>query len=227
MHQRIIAVIGLGYVGLPAAVAFAKHGQVIGFDKNPHRIAELKQGLDRTEEVDSAALQAVASQLLLTTDDLDLKQANFFIIAVPTPIHADKKPDLMPVLRASQSIGAQLSPGDIVVYESTVYPGATEEVCVPVLERQSGLVCGRDFSVGYSPERINPGDKEHGFTNTIKVVSGLDATTLDVVADVYESVVTAGVHRASSIRVAEASKVIENTQRDMNIAVINELSKIF
>ncbi len=225
MHPRKVAVIGLGYVGLPAAVAFSKHGRVIGFDKDPQRILELQGGHDRTEEVSSEELHA--ANIFYTDRQEDLKDADFFIIAVPTPVDEDKSPDLMPVLRASKSVGSVLKTGDIVVYESTVYPGATEEVCIPVLERCCGLSCGSDFSVGYSPERINPGDKEHSFSNTIKIVSGLDADTLDTVAAVYESVVTAGVHRAPTIKVAEAAKVIENTQRDLNIAIVNELAKIF
>jgi len=223
--ERHIAVIGLGYVGLPVAVAFAKHNKVVGFDKNPQRILELQRGHDCTGEVASADLQA--ANWLLTTHEEDMGESNFYIIAVPTPVDENNNPDLHPVLKASKSVGNQLKAGDIVVYESTVYPGATEEMCVPVLERQSGLRCGVDFSVGYSPERINPGDKQHSFHNTIKIVSALDEDTLDIVAQVYESVVDAGVYRASSIQVAEAAKVIENTQRDINIAIINELAMIF
>jgi len=225
MQPRKIAVIGLGYVGLPAAVAFARHGQVIGFDKDPRRINELQNGHDRTSEVADALLQQ--ANVLYSVDPQVLDRADFFIIAVPTPVDAQNNPDLQPVLKASKTVGQHLKPGDIVVYESTVYPGATEEVCVPVLERESGLRCGVDFSVGYSPERINPGDHEHAFHNTVKIVSGLDAATLETVAQVYESVVEAGVHRAPNIKVAEAAKVIENTQRDINIAIINELAMIF
>ncbi len=226
METRHIAVVGLGYVGLPVAVAFAKQGnKVVGFDKDPQRILELQRGHDRTGELSVADLQGV--QWLLTAHEEDMSEADFYIIAVPTPVDENKNPDLRPVLKASKSVGNQLKAGDIVVYESTVYPGATEEMCVPVLERQSRLRCGKDFSVGYSPERINPGDKQHAFHNTLKIVSGLDAETLDIIAQVYESVVEAGVYRASSIQVAEAAKVIENTQRDVNISIINELSMIF
>lgn len=224
-HGRKISIIGLGYVGLPAALAFAKHGHVVGFDINAQRIAELNQGIDHTHEVGSEAWQAV--DILFTEDVRQLQQADFHIIAVPTPVDPQNKPDLLPVLKASQTVGSQLKAGDIVVYESTVYPGATEEACIPVLERQSGLKCGRDFSVGYSPERINPGDKVHTFTAIKKVVSGYDAATLEIVARVYESVIVAGVHRAPSIKIAEAAKVIENTQRDINIALMNELAMIF
>jgi UDP-N-acetyl-D-galactosamine dehydrogenase len=224
-QQRTISVSGLGYVGLPLAVAFGLKRKVIGFDINSKRIAELKKGLDRTGEVDRATLKK--THISFTSDPQDLKAANFHIIAVPTPVDDAKVPDLSPVLGASATVGRALKRGDIVVYESTVYPGATEEDCVPVLEKHSGLKCGTDFTVGYSPERINPGDKEHTFTRITKIVSGQDAETLDVVADVYGSVVEAGVYRASSIRVAEAAKVIENTQRDINIALMNELSLIF
>lgn len=224
MQPRKIAVIGLGYVGLPVAVAFAQHGQVIGFDINSERLAALQQGIDITGEL----AEGWQSDNLIFTDQADmLQQADFYIIAVPTPVDADKQPDLLPMLKASKIVGNYLQVGNIVVYESTVYPGATEEMCIPVLERQSNLRCGVDFGVGYSPERINPGDKVHSFTNVIKVVSGGDAATLETVAQVYESVVKAGVHRAGSIKVAEAAKVIENTQRDVNIALINELAMIF
>jgi UDP-N-acetyl-D-galactosamine dehydrogenase len=225
MHNRIISITGLGYVGLPAAIAFAQQGRVIGFDINARRIAELNEGIDITREMDGHLLQH--PNLQFTHNPENLSQANFHIIAVPTPVDADKHPDLSPVLKASKTLGNHLKPGDIVVYESTVYPGATEERCIPVLERQSGLRCGLDFSVGYSPERINPGDQQHTFSNVVKVVSGQDPATLDIIAQVYESVITAGVHRAPSIRVAEASKVIENTQRDINIALMNELAMIF
>jgi UDP-N-acetyl-D-glucosamine/UDP-N-acetyl-D-galactosamine dehydrogenase len=225
MHTRTVSVIGLGYVGLPAAVAFATQGRVIGFDINSRRIAELNEGIDVTRETNPTQLKN--PNLLLTDKPEYLRQADFHIIAVPTPVDADKQPDLSPVLKASKTVGNYLKPGDIVVYESTVYPGATEERCVPVLERQSGLQCGLDFTVGYSPERINPGDTQHGFTQVVKVVSGQDAATLEIVAAVYASVITAGVHRAPSIRVAEAAKVIENIQRDVNIALINELAMIF
>ena len=224
-HNRTVSVIGLGYVGLPVAVAFGRQAQSIGFDINTARIAELKRGEDNTLEVEPADL--VAANILFTSDPKDLQKADFHIVAVPTPIDQAKRPDLTPVLKASETVGAQLKAGDIVVFESTVYPGATEEDCVPVLERCSGLVCGRDFFVGYSPERINPGDKEHTFTKITKVVSGQTPEVLEIVASVYESVVTAGVHRAATIKVAEAAKVIENTQRDLNIALMNELALIF
>lgn len=224
-HGRRISVVGLGYVGLPVAVAFGKRSRVIGFDVNGKRIAELKKGLDRTGE---AAPEDLGAADVLFTDDIEeLKAADFHIVAVPTPVDEANQPDLTPVLRASEILGKALEKGSIVVYESTVYPGATEEECVPVLEKVSGLKCGDDFSVGYSPERINPGDREHTFTKIKKVVSGQDAKTLEVVADVYASVVTAGVHRAPSIKTAEAAKVIENTQRDLNIALMNELALIF
>ncbi|MFK5970025.1 MAG: nucleotide sugar dehydrogenase [Candidatus Marithrix sp.] len=223
--KRKISVIGLGYVGLPVAVAFAKQGRVIGFDIDKQRITELNEGYDRTQEVNAVELQNL--DIIFTDDPSHLQQADFHIIAVPTPVDSNNQPDLLPVLRASKIIGNQLQINDIVVYESTVYPGATEEVCIPVLEQRSKLTCGIDFSVGYSPERINPGDKTHNFTNIIKVVSGLDEATLTIIAEVYKSVVTAGVHYAPSIKVAEAAKVVENTQRDINIAFMNELAIIF
>ena len=222
---RVISVIGLGYVGLPVAIAFGKVQRTIGFDINALRIEELKAGKDRTAEVSE---QELAEADILYTDRIEeLRLADFHIVAVPTPVNDANQPDLTPMLRASETVGKALKAGDIVVYESTVYPGVTEDECVPILERESGLVCGRDFWVGYSPERINPGDKEHTFTRIKKVVAGQDAATLEIVASVYESVVTAGVHRASSIKVAEAAKVIENTQRDLNIAFMNELALIF
>ena len=223
--QRKISVIGLGYVGLPMAVEFGLLDEVIAFDINPRRVAELKKGIDHTGEVTPEALQR--AKLQLTTDASDLRQADFHIITVPTPINEAKQPDLGPLLSASKIIGEQLQKGAIVAYESTVYPGATEEECVPVLEQYSGLKCGKDFFVGYSPERINPGDKEHTFKSIKKVVAGQNPEILDIVANVYSSVVTAGVHKASSIKVAEAAKVIENTQRDINIALMNELAVIF
>ena len=222
---RKISVIGLGYVGLPVAVAFGKKHRTIGFDVNPERIRELRDAHDRTGEVTSAEL--AETNLLFTAAIDELRHADFHIVAVPTPVDDAKRPDLTLLLKASETVGKALKKGDIVVYESTVYPGATEEECVPVLERVSGLTCGKDFSVGYSPERINPGDKEHTFTKIKKVVSGSDQETLEIVASVYEAVVTAGVHRAASIKVAEAAKVIENTQRDLNIALMNELALIF
>ena len=225
MHSRTISVIGLGYVGLPVAVAFGKQRQSIGFDINSRRIAELQRGLDRSLEVTGAEL--AASDIFYTSDPADLARADFHIVGVPTPINDSKQPDLTPLIRASETLGPHLKPGDIVVYESTVYPGTTEEDCVPILEQTSGLVCGRDFFVGYSPERINPGDQERTFTNILKIVSGQTPEVLEIIAAVYESVVKPGVHRAASIKVAEAAKVIENTQRDLNIALMNELAIIF
>ncbi|MDD5632908.1 MAG: nucleotide sugar dehydrogenase [Methylococcales bacterium] len=224
-HGRKISVVGLGYVGLPVAVAFGKSQQVIGFDISSIRIDELKQGIERTNEVEAKDL--ASTDIIYTCDASDLKRANFHIIAVPTPVNDAKQPDLSPVISASITVGQQLKKGDIVVYESTVYPGATEEECIPVLEQESGLIWGTDFNVGYSPERINPGDKVHTFTTITKVVSGDNAKTLEIVAAVYESVVAAGVHKANSIKVAEAAKVIENTQRDLNISLMNELALIF
>jgi len=223
--NRKIAVVGLGYVGLPVAVAFGKTHPVVGFDIKAARIAELKAGHDSTEEVLPAEL--AQARIHFTDQVPDLKSCDFFIVAVPTPVDSGNKPDLSPLIGASKSVGKALKRGDIVVYESTVYPGATEEDCIPVLEAVSGLKFGVDFTVGYSPERINPGDREHTFTKIKKIVSGSDAVTLEVVAGVYGSVVTAGVHRASNIKVAEAAKVIENTQRDLNIALMNELAVVF
>jgi UDP-N-acetyl-D-galactosamine dehydrogenase len=223
--DRRIAVIGLGYVGLPVAVTFAKGGcSVIGFDIDAGRVKELRGGQDRTREVETADLRN--PNLTLTTDQAALRTADFFIVTVPTPIDDARRPDLTALLGASGIVGRALKRGDIVVYESTVYPGATEEECVPVLEKSSGLTAGRDFTVGYSPERINPGDKQHRFETIMKVVAGQDTRTLDIIAGVYSTVVTAGIHKASSIKVAEAAKVIENTQRDLNIALMNELSAI-
>ena len=224
-HNRKISVVGLGYVGLPVAVAFGQSEQSIGFDINQTRIDELKAGHDNTLEVEDVDLKA--ADILFTANPEDLRKADFHIVAVPTPIDAAKRPDLTPVIKASETVGKILEVGDIVVFESTVYPGATEEDCVPVLEKFSGLKSGKDFFVGYSPERINPGDKEHTFTKITKVVSGQTPEILEIVAQVYESVVTAGVHRAPTIKVAEAAKVIENTQRDLNIALMNELAVIF
>jgi UDP-N-acetyl-D-glucosamine/UDP-N-acetyl-D-galactosamine dehydrogenase len=225
-HGRKLAVIGLGYVGLPVAVAFGRQGsRVIGFDIDSARISELKAGGDRTREVDPGDL-AVA-KVVFTSDPRELSAADFFIVTVPTPIDQARRPDLTALLRASTAVGKALKKGDIVVFESTVYPGATEEDCVPVLEQVSGLLAGRDFTVGYSPERINPGDKAHRFETITKIVAGQDARTLDIIAAVYGSVVTAGLHLAPSIKVAEAAKVIENAQRDLNIAFMNELSAIF
>jgi UDP-N-acetyl-D-glucosamine/UDP-N-acetyl-D-galactosamine dehydrogenase len=224
--NRKIGVVGLGYVGLPVALAFGKIGALaVAYDIDPGRVEELRRHFDRTREVSEADLRAV--DMPVSADAADLGRADFFIVTVPTPIDAANQPDMSIVFAASRTVGKALKRGDIVVYESTVYPGATEEDCVPILERESGLTCGTDFHVGYSPERINPGDREHRLESIIKVVSGQDAKTLDIVADVYGAVVTAGVHRAPSIRVAEAAKVIENTQRDLNIALINELALIF
>jgi UDP-N-acetyl-D-glucosamine/UDP-N-acetyl-D-galactosamine dehydrogenase len=225
-HGRKLAVIGLGYVGLPVAVAFGRQGtRVIGFDIDAARISDLRSGCDRTREVEPHDLDHPA--LSFTSDPAELTAADFFIVTVPTPIDQARRPDLTALLGASKTVGQALKTGGIVVYESTVYPGATEEDCVPVLEQASGLTAGRDFTVGYSPERINPGDKAHRFETIKKVVAGQDAPTLDIIAAVYGSVVTAGLHKAPSIKVAEAAKVIENAQRDLNIAFMNELSAIF
>ena len=224
-NSRKIAVVGLGYVGLPVAVAFGQQHVVTGFDIKAARIAELIAGNDSTGEVTSAAL--AQAKIQFTCDPATLAKSDFFIVAVPTPVDSANKPDLSPLLGASRFVGSVLKRGDIVVYESTVYPGATEEDCVPALEAASGLKHGIDFFTGYSPERINPGDREHTFTKIKKIVAGCDAATLDIVANVYASVVTAGIHRASSIKVAEAAKVIENTQRDLNIALMNELAVVF
>ena len=225
MDRRKLAVVGLGYVGLPVAVAFARAGfTVTGFDIDRLRVAELNRGEDRTREVDRETL--MASRLRATHEAEDLRAADFFIVTVPTPIDAALQPDLTALLAASRTVGSVLKSGDIVVYESTVYPGSTEDDCLPVLEQASGLVGGRDFTVAFSPERINPGDRRHRFETIRKVVSGQDARTLDIVADTYGAVVEAGVFRAGSIKVAEASKVIENTQRDLNIALMNELALI-
>lgn len=221
-----IAVIGLGYVGLPLAVEFGKKLQVSGFDVNIKRIDELRSGKDRTLEVSDSELKE-AVHLSYTADLNDLKDCNFFVVTVPTPIDESKQPDLTPLKKASESIGQVLSVGDIVVYESTVFPGATEEVCVPILEEISGLKFNQDFFVGYSPERINPGDKTHRVSTILKVTSGSTPEVADYVDEVYQQVITAGTHKAPSIKVAEAAKVIENTQRDVNIALINELAIIF
>jgi|CXWL01.1.fsa_nt_gi UDP-N-acetyl-D-galactosamine dehydrogenase len=224
-NARKVAVVGLGYVGLPIAVAFGKQQRVVGFDINKAKIAELQKGIDRTGEVSSADLKATDVQY--TFQPSDLKAADFIIVAVPTPINEALQPDLTALRKSSELIGANLSPGSIVVFESTVYPGATEEVCLPILEKASGMKCGVDFKLGYSPERINPGDKEHTLEKIIKVVSAQDEASLEIVASTYARVVKAGIHRASSIKVAEAAKVIENTQRDLNIALMNELALIF
>ena len=224
-HNRKVAIVGLGYVGLPIAVAFGKREPVIAFDINEARISELKAGYDRNNDIPRSGFDGNRAEY--TMDPARLRDADFIIVAVPTPVDEAKRPDLTPLVRSSETVGRNLRPGTIVVYESTVYPGATEEVCIPILEKESGLRCGRDFKIGYSPERINPGDHEHTFTRILKVVSGQDAETLDIVAAVYASVITAGVYKAASIKVAEAAKVIENTQRDLNIALINELAIIF
>lgn len=221
-----IAIIGLGYVGLPLAVEFGKKRSVIGFDINQPRIAALQKGHDSTLEVDDAELKQ-ASHLTYSANAADLEQANVYIVTVPTPIDDHKRPDLTPLIKASETIGKTLKKGDIVIYESTVYPGATEEDCVPVLERVSGLIFNVDFYAGYSPERINPGDKEHRVTTIKKVTSGSTPEVADLVDALYNEIIIAGTHKASSIKVAEAAKVIENTQRDLNIALINELAVIF
>lgn len=223
--QEKISLVGLGYVGMPIAVAFAKKVDVIGFDLNEKKIGLYKQGIDPTHEVGDEVISKTTVDF--TNDPTRLKEAKFHIVAVPTPVREDKTPDLAPVEGASRILGKNLTKGSIVVYESTVYPGVTEDVCIPILEQESGLVCGVDFKVGYSPERINPGDKVHRLETIVKIVSGMDDETLDTVAKVYELVVEAGVHRASCIKVAEAAKVIENSQRDINIAFMNELSIIF
>ncbi len=234
MNNSGIAIIGLGYVGLPLAVEFAKKYPVTGFDINESRVAELKKGHDRTLEVSDEALKAVLTEeeagtrgLLFSSDLESIGGANYYIITVPTPVDKYNRPDLTPLYKASETVGKVLKPGDIVVYESTVYPGVTEEECVPVLERVSGLRYNVDFFAGYSPERINPGDKEHTVAKILKITSGSNETTAEKVDSLYRSVITAGTHKAASIRVAEAAKVIENAQRDINIAFVNELAKIF
>ena len=231
LYERIInkeekiSLVGLGYVGMPIAVAFAKKVDVVGFDLNERKIELYKSGVDPTNEVGDDAIKATAVEF--TADETKLKEAKFHIVAVPTPVNEDHTPDLTPVEGASEILGRNLTKGSIVVFESTVYPGVTEDVCVPILERESGLKCGEDFKIGYSPERINPGDKVHRLETIKKIVSGMDEESLDIIAKVYELVVEAGVHRAESIKVAEAAKVIENSQRDINIAFMNELSIIF
>ena len=224
-RETKLSLIGLGYVGMPIAVAFAKKVDVIGFDLNAEKIALYRQGIDPTHEEGDDVIRRTTVEF--TSDAARLREAKFHIVAVPTPVNPDHTPDLEPLKSASRLLGRNLTQGAVVVFESTVYPGVTEEVCAPILEQESGLVCGRDFKIGYSPERINPGDREHRLAKIKKVVSGMDAETLDCVARVYELVVDAGVHRAESIRVAEAAKVIENCQRDINIAFMNELSIIF
>ena len=220
-----VSVIGLGYVGLPLAVEFAKKFDVIGFDVNTKKLEKYLKGIDVTNEVGNEAIKNTT--IFFTSHEAKLKDCKFHIVAVPTPINSDKTPNLNPVINASKTVGRNLIKGSIVVYESTVYPGTTEEICIPILEKESGLKFGIDFKVGYSPERINPGDKINTLTKIIKVVSGSDEETLEIIAQIYESIIDAGVHRAESIKVAEASKVIENSQRDINIAFMNELSMVF
>ncbi|NDA64088.1 MAG: nucleotide sugar dehydrogenase, partial [Chitinophagia bacterium] len=238
MNEVVIGVIGLGYVGLPLAVEFAKKFKTIGFDINPERVKELRSAFDRTLEVESNSLSEVVvsnvdpfkknkTGLLVSDDKIHLTQCNFFIVTVPTPTDKYNRPVLTPLVKASETVGAVLKKGDIVVYESTVYPGVTEEECVPVLEKTSGLTFNNDFFVGYSPERINPGDKEHTVTKILKITSGSTPEVADFIDKVYRSVIIAGTFKASSIKVAEAAKVIENSQRDINIAFVNELAKIF
>ncbi|HSH30065.1 MAG TPA: nucleotide sugar dehydrogenase, partial [Thiohalobacter sp.] len=226
LEQARIAVVGLGYVGLPLAVEFGRRHDTLGFDINAGRIAELRRGHDSTLEVSDEELRQ-AARLRYTDDAGELVAANVYIATVPTPIDDAKRPDLRPLEGASRTIGRVLRPGDVAIFESTVYPGATEEVCVPIMEAESGLRFNQDFFVGYSPERINPGDREHRVTNILKVTSGSNPETAEFVDALYRSVITAGTHKASSIRVAEAAKVIENTQRDVNIALVNELALIF
>lgn len=223
--EEKISLVGLGYVGMPIAVAFAKKIEVIGFDISTEKVELYKKGIDPTKEVGDDVIKDTTVEF--TADETKLKEAKFHIVAVPTPVNADHTPDLKPVESASRTVGRNLTKGSIVVFESTVYPGVTEEICIPILEKESGMKCGEDFKVGYSPERINPGDKVHRLETIVKVVSGMDEESLDIIAKVYELVVDAGVHRAESIKVAEAAKVIENSQRDINIAFMNELSIIF
>lgn len=223
--EEKIAVIGLGYVGMPIAVAFAKKVDVIGFDLNEKKIDLYRSGIDPTNEVGDEGIKKTTVEF--TADESKLKEAKFHIVAVPTPINSDKTPDLTPVEGASRTVGRNLTKGSIVVYESTVYPGVTEDICIPILEEESGLKCGVDFKIGYSPERINPGDKVNTLEKIIKIVSGMDDESLDVIAKVYELVIEVGVHRAGSIKVAEAAKVVENSQRDINIAFMNELAMVF
>lgn len=223
--EEKLSLVGLGYVGMPIAVAFAKKIKVIGFDLNKHKVELYKKGIDPTKEVGNDVISGTTVEF--TSDSSRLKEAKFHIVAVPTPVNDDHTPDLTPVEGASRILGQNLTKGSIVVFESTVYPGVTEDICVPILEKESGLKCGVDFKIGYSPERINPGDKVHRLETITKIVSGMDKETLDEVARVYELVVEAGVYRAESIKVAEAAKVIENSQRDINIAFMNELSIIF
>ena len=224
-HQEKIALVGLGYVGMPIAVAFAKKVPVIGFDVNEAKIELYRSGIDPTHEVGDAAIRSTSVRF--TADETDLRRAKFLIVAVPTPVNQDKTPDLAPVIGASEVVGRNLTPGSIVVYESTVYPGVTEDICVPILERESGLKCGVDFKVGYSPERINPGDKVHRLENIRKIVSGMDKEALEEIQNVYNLVIEVGTYPVSSIKTAEAIKVVENSQRDINIAFMNELAMVF
>ena len=223
--KKLLAVVGLGYVGLPLALAFAKRLSVIGFDIHAQRVAMMKKGIDPSKELPKSAFEGC--DIRFTADQQELKAASFFVIAVPTPIDQHKIPNLQPLLSACETVGSVLKKGDYVIFESTVYPGCTEEDCVPLLEHHSGLKFKSDFQIGYSPERINPGDKKHTLEKIVKVVSGSDAQSLEMIAQTYELIIKAGVHRATSIKVAEAAKVIENTQRDLNIALMNELSIIF
>src|SRR5580704_6809041 len=223
--NQVVAVVGLGYVGLPLAVEFGKKFDTIGYDISAAKIDSYRKFCDPTGEISTDQLQA-AARLIFTSDPSELSRADFIVVAVPTPVDVAHIPDFSPLVGASETVGRHMKKGAIVVFESTVYPGATEEVCVPVLERHSGMRWKRDFHVGYSPERVNPGDKEHTVSKIVKVVSGDDADTLAKVAHVYGAVITAGIHQASSIKVAEAAKVIENTQRDLNIALMNELALI-
>lgn len=231
LYERIlsrdekIALVGLGYVGMPIAVAFAKHADVIGFDLNEEKIALYKNGVDPTNEIGSEGIKETTVDF--TADETRLREAKFIIVAVPTPVNTDHTPDLTPVIGASELIGRNLTKGSIIVYESTVYPGCTEDVCIPILERVSGLECGTDFKVGYSPERINPGDRVHRLENIHKIVSGMDAESLDEIKNVYDIVIEVGTHPVSNIKTAEAVKVVENSQRDINIAFMNELAMVF
>jgi UDP-N-acetyl-D-galactosamine dehydrogenase len=226
LEHTKIAIVGLGYVGLPLAVEFGKRYETFGFDINAARIGELRAGVDNTLEVDAEEL-ATATRLHFSATLEEIRGCNVYIVTVPTPIDAAKRPDLTPLIKASESLGSIIKAGDIVVYESTVYPGCTEEVCIPILEQVSGLVYNRDFFAGYSPERINPGDKQHRVTSILKVTSGSTPEVADFVDRLYGSIITAGTHKASSLKVAEAAKVIENTQRDLNIALVNDLAKLF
>lgn len=223
--MKKISIIGLGYVGLPLAVEFAKKYDVIGYDVNEEKLKSYRAGIDLTNEVGDSALKN--STLFFTSQEEDLKKCEYHIIAVPTPINTDKTPNLTPIIKASEVVGRNIKKGSIIIYESTVYPGTTEEICLPILEKESGLIFGQDFTIGYSPERINPGDRVHTLTNIVKIVSGSDQQTLEKISKLYESIILAGVYKAPNIKVAEAAKVIENSQRDINIAFMNELSMVF